>query len=101
MGIQEIQKGNNVTGKEDEIEVQGVLIGLQSLEEAEKNLLHPDIKSRCSNSEIKDFKEIPITKDQSNDLRNGKVILIEPETTRSNCQLMVGLLYRYFLHNST
>ena len=86
-----IYSPSNVTGKADEIEMQGVLIGLQSLEEAEKNSLHPDIKSRCSNSEIKDFKEMSITKDQSNDLRDGKVIFIEAEATRSNCQLMVGL----------
>ena len=101
LGIQEIKKGNNATGEADEIQTQGVLVGLQPLKYADKNKLHPDIKSRCSSSEIKDFKEMPVTKEQSDDLRNGKIIFIDAKATKNTCQLMVckNLFYQILIKN--
>ena len=98
LGLQEIKKGNNITEKADEIDTQGIIIGLNSLSNKELKALHPDIKSRCSDRKIKDFKEMPITKSQSEDLKNGKVILLDPTSTntRTDCQLLV--LFSLFIY---
>ena len=89
LGIQEIKKGNNETDDTDEIRSFGILIELESLQDNEKNALHSDIKARCSNSEIKDFKEIPIRKEHNDDLMNGKIIFLDKPTTSNTCFLMV------------
>ena len=51
LGIQEIKKGNNITIKEDEIETQGIIVGLGSLVKVEENKLHADQESlfKCKN----------------------------------------------------
>ena len=89
LGIQEIKKGNNVTVKEDEVETQGIILGRGSLSKSEENSLHPDIKSRCVNTKIDRFEEVSVTKDQADDLKNGKIILIGSKLSRSNCVLLV------------
>ena len=98
LGIQEIKKGNNATIKEDEVETQGIILGRGSLSKTEENNLHPDIKSRCLNSKIDKFEEVPVTKDQADDLKNGKIILIGSKSTKSNCVLLVCILKQCFQH---
>ena len=93
LGIQEIKKGNNITIKEDELETQGIIVGLGSLDKEEENELHTDIKNRCSNANFQKFKEMPITKEQDNDLQNGKIILLDQTSSRSNCELLVHVFF--------
>ena len=92
LGIQEIKKGNNITIKEDEIETQGIIVGLSALGKTEESSLHPDIISRCSNSKVKEFIEMSVTKEQSQKLRDEKVIFVDPTPTRSNCELLVRIM---------
>ena len=75
IGIQEIKAGNDVTTEEDEVLKYAVLLDDESrLTTAEKDALHSNIKSRCSDSTYNRFVETPITESQSEDLKEGKII---------------------------
>ena len=52
LGIQEIEAGNEVTTEDDEEDKHEILLDLGSLSASEANVLHSDIKSRCSESII-------------------------------------------------
>merc|ERR1719312_123660 len=87
VGIEEIKQGNNVTREEDEKEEYWIVDELRSFTDSERNALHVEIKDMCLNSEIKYFKKMSITKEQSDNLRMGNVVIMYPNLAQSNCQL--------------
>ena len=91
LGIQEIRKGNNITRKDYEVETHGIILQLGSLTSTEKRSLHPDIKSRCSNSALQQFKEVSVRNDQSDQLRKGKIISFDSKHSKRShgCKIMV------------
>ena len=91
MGIEEIKQGNNATGEEDEKEEYWIVDELWSFTDSERNTLHVEIKDMCLNSEIKYFKKMSITKEQSDNLRKGNVVIMYPNPAKSNCQLKVKI----------
>ena len=91
VGIEEIKQGNNVTGEEDEKEEYWIVDELWSFTDSERNTLHVEIKDMCLNSEIKYFKKMSITKEQSDNLRKGNVVIMYPNPAKSNCQLKVKI----------
>ena len=91
MGIEEIKQGNNVTWEEDEKEEYWIVDELWSFTDSERNALHVEIKDMCLNSEIKYFKKMSITKEQSDNLRKGNVVIMYPNPAKSNCQLKVKI----------
>lgn len=86
-GIQIIKNGNDVTTADDEVDTHAVLYDRGHLTAAEETGLHEDIRSRCLGSNLKRNVETPITKIQSDDLNNGKIILLDSVPSRSSCQL--------------
>eukprot|EP00092_Neocalanus_flemingeri_P056484 GFUD01066981.1.p1 GENE.GFUD01066981.1~~GFUD01066981.1.p1 ORF type:complete len:895 (+),score=149.92 GFUD01066981.1:13-2697(+) len=91
IGIQEIKKGNDVTTAHDEVDTHAILRDLGPLTRAEEIGLHEDIQSRCLDSNFKKNVETPITKIQSDDLKNGKIIFRNSVPSRSNCQLQTAV----------
>ena len=91
MGIEEIKQGNNFTEEEDEKEEYWAIEELRSFTDSERNALHVEIKDMCLNSEIKYFKKLSITKEQSDELRKGKPVIMYPNPAQSNCQLKVKI----------
>eukprot|EP00092_Neocalanus_flemingeri_P038271 GFUD01041656.1.p1 GENE.GFUD01041656.1~~GFUD01041656.1.p1 ORF type:complete len:633 (+),score=91.24 GFUD01041656.1:52-1899(+) len=91
IGIQEIKKGNDVTTADDEVDTHAILRDLGPLTAAEETRLHEDIQSRCLDSNFKKNVETPITKIQSDDLKNGKIIFMDSVPSRSNCQLQTAV----------
>ena len=89
LGVQEIKKGNNLTTIDDEVQTYEILLGTGPLTKDEEQNLHPDIKSRCLNSTIKKFVEITATKEQTDNLRRGNIVVISSESPRSGCTLQV------------
>jgi hypothetical protein len=89
LGIQEIKAGNDVTTEDDEEDKHDILLDLGSLTAVEENALHSDIKSRCTGSTLKKIAETPVTNSQGEDLKNGKIIFVNPNPSRSNCELQV------------
>ena len=93
IGVQEIQAGNDVTTELDELDKHEILMDDGYLTQAELDALHPDIKIRCSDSDSlpKKFKESTITKNQSDELRAGKIIFLPSKSSRGSCELQVLL----------
>eukprot|EP00092_Neocalanus_flemingeri_P032991 GFUD01035877.1.p1 GENE.GFUD01035877.1~~GFUD01035877.1.p1 ORF type:complete len:623 (-),score=91.11 GFUD01035877.1:252-2120(-) len=91
IGIQEIKKGNDVTTADDELDTHAILRDLGHLTAAEETGLHEDIQSRCLDSNLKNTVETPITKIQSDDLKNGKIIFMGSVPSRSYCQLQTAV----------
>ena len=89
IGIQEIKAGNDVTTEDDELDNHKILLDAGYLTEPEEKALHPDIISRCSDSPPKKLVEAPVTKNQSDDLRNGKIIFLNSKSSRGPCELQV------------
>ena len=90
LGLQEIKNGNNITIEQDERAQFGIIIPMENLSENDVSSLHPDIKSRCGNSIPKKFVEEKISKSQTDDLKNGKIVLLGSNTQRSQCFLQVN-----------
>ena len=89
LGLQEIKNGNDITIEEDEKVEFGVIIPTEYLSKVEIKSLHPDIKSRCINSPPKKFVEEKISESQTNDLKNGKIVILGSNSQRSQCLLQV------------
>jgi hypothetical protein len=99
LGIQEIGKGNNITRKDDEVETHEIILQLGPLTTREKTSLHPDIKSRCSNSGLQHFEEVSVSKDQSDELRKGKIISFDSKHSKRSqgCKIMVISLQMLYI----
>lgn len=89
LGIQEIEAGNEVTTADDEQDKHEILLDVGSLSASEANVLHSDIKIRCSESTIKKMDETLVTTSQGEELKNGGIIFIKSSPSRSNCELQV------------
>ena len=89
LGIQEIKAGNDVTTEDDEEDKHEILLDAGSLSPTEENALHSDISSRCSGSAIKKSVENAVTNSQGQDLKNGGIIFLKSNPSKSNCELQV------------
>ena len=89
LGVQEIKKGSNVTTNDDEVQTYEILLGTGPLTKNEEQNLHPDIKSRCLNSIMKKFVEVTVTKEQTENMRRGNIIVISSGSSQSGCTLQV------------
>ena len=89
--IQTIKKGNYFTTKDDEILEYKVLIDNGGLSANEQNGLHSNIRKICSELGItpRKFKEMDVTKEQSDTLMNGGPIFFDSHQNHKVCYLEI------------
>ena len=83
IGVQDIKKGNNYTTEDDEIEKHKIMFATGLLSAEEEKILHLDIKTRCLGSDIRKLVQSPVSKDQSDRLGEGKVIVFNSRSRKT------------------
>jgi len=91
LGIHEIEAGNDVTTEDDEEDKHTILLDDGFLTLGERDALHPEINSLCSNSYIQKSVETPVTKSQGEELKKGKIVFVKSNSSRSNCELQTAV----------
>ena len=91
IGLQEIKNGNDVTEREDEVDIFKVIMTDGALSASETNDLHPDIQRRCANLNTNKFKEAQINASQDEDLKNGKIVFVSEQKEQSQCTVQVSV----------
>eukprot|EP00092_Neocalanus_flemingeri_P012987 GFUD01013997.1.p1 GENE.GFUD01013997.1~~GFUD01013997.1.p1 ORF type:complete len:1217 (+),score=231.72 GFUD01013997.1:486-3653(+) len=91
LGINEIKTGNDETTEDDEVDTHVLLLDKGPMDTTN---LHRDITRHCKNLEYKKFVETPITKTQSEDLKNGKPIFLNSRSD-SNCELTTATMSQH------